>query len=182
MLARANYIFDRGMSKKVLLLNSSYEPITFINDRKAISLLFREKAEALSYWKDYHLGMPNHRNLPSVMRLVNWYKKVFKTVKFSRKVVFCRDNWSCQFCGVKLLLKDATIDHIIPKSKGGKTDWYNCVTACRICNRKKSNKLLEKTTMKLLSTPKPPNAHHFSFIRRSLDEWHEEWSNYIDEY
>jgi 5-methylcytosine-specific restriction endonuclease McrA len=167
------------MAKKILLLSSSYEPITFINERKTISLLLREKAEPVSYWDNEKLGLPKFEYLPSVLRLNKWYSISRKPGTFSRKIVFSRDNWTCQFCNIKLGQHDATIDHIIPKSKGGPTSWANCVTACKSCNRKKGDKPLEKCGLKLNSIPKPPSVHHFGMVKDDKNEWHHDWQYYI---
>lgn len=167
------------MAKKILLLSSSYEPITFISERKTISLLLREKAEPISYWDDEKLGLPKFEYLPSVVRLNKWYSTARKPGSFSRKIVFSRDNWTCQFCNVKLGQHDVTIDHIVPKSKGGATNWTNCVTACKNCNRKKGDKPLEKCGLRLLTQPKPPSVYHFGLFRAEKNEWHNDWQYYI---
>lgn len=167
------------MAKKILLLSSSYEPITFINERKTISLLLRERAEPVSYWEGEKLGLPKFEYLPSVLRLTKWYSISRKPGSFSRKIVFSRDNWTCQFCNTKLSQHDATIDHVVPKSKGGQTNWINCVTACKPCNRKKGDKSLEKSGLKLLTQPKPPSVHHFGFVKNDRNEWHHDWKYYI---
>jgi 5-methylcytosine-specific restriction endonuclease McrA len=173
------YLYNNLMAKKILLLSSSYEPITFINERKTISLLLREKAEPVSYWENEKLGLPKAEYLPSILRLNKWYSINRKPGSFSRKIVFSRDNWTCQFCNTKLSQHDVTIDHVVPKSKGGKTNWTNCVTACKPCNRKKGDKSLEKSGLKLLSQPKPPSVHHFGFFKSEKQEWHNDWHYYI---
>lgn len=173
------YLYNNLMAKKILLLSSSYEPITFINERKTISLLLREKAEPVSYWENEKLGLPKAEYLPSILRLNKWYSINRKPGSFSRKIVFSRDNWTCQFCNTRLGQHDVTIDHVVPKSKGGKTNWTNCVTACKPCNRKKGDKSLEKSGLKLLTQPKPPSVHHFGFFKSEKQEWHNDWHYYI---
>lgn len=173
------YLSNNMVKKKILLLNSSYEPITFINERKTISLLLREKAEPISFWEDEKLGLPKSEYLPSVVRLNKWYSISRNPGIFSRKIVFSRDNWTCQFCNLRLEQNDVTIDHIIPKSKGGPSNWINCVTACKTCNAKKGNKSLEKCGLKLKCLPKPPRAYHFGIVKNDKNEWHQDWEHYI---
>jgi 5-methylcytosine-specific restriction endonuclease McrA len=165
--------------KRTLLVNSSWEPLNFLDDRRAISLLINEKVEVISIWDGEMLIPSLGQELPAVLRLRKQIKKPFKMPKFRRKVVFTRDSWSCQYCGIQLSTKEATIDHVIPKFNGGKTDWKNCVTACVICNRRKGCKRLEFARMSLIKQPEIPNVIHFWDLRKGNIEWHPMWDSLI---
>ena len=143
----------------VLVLNSSYEPINITNWKRAIVLLLKEKAQILS-----------HR----VIRLLNYVKiPISKIVSHrpSKAMIYKRDNNSCQYCGST---RHLTIDHIIPKSKGGSEEWTNLVVACSKCNTKKGDKLLSQTDMRLIKQPKAPhNTMQIKLNQSGVDEWEE---------
>jgi len=143
----------------ILVLNSSYEPINFTNWKRAVVLLLKNKAQVLS---------------ERVIRLLNYVKlPVSKLVsnKPSRSSIYKRDENKCQYCGST---KSLTIDHVIPKSKGGGDTWENLVVACCSCNTKKGDKLLEHTGMKLRTQPKrPQNSMEFNLVKSNIKEWQE---------
>lgn len=143
----------------VLVLNSSYEPINITNWKRAIVLLLKEKAQILS-----------HR----VIRLLNYVKiPISKIVSHrpSKAMIYKRDNNSCQYCGST---RHLTIDHVIPKSKGGSEEWTNLVVACSKCNTKKGDKLLSQTDMKLIKQPKAPhNTMQIKLNQSGVNEWEE---------
>jgi len=123
--------------EKVLLLNLTYEPLKIINWKKAVTLLLLGKVEVLEeYNKEVH-AVSFKIKLPSVVRLLKLVKWKKAPVKFSRQNIYERDNYSCQYCGRHMPPEDLTYDHVIPKSRGGKTVWTNIVTCCVDCNRKK---------------------------------------------
>jgi 5-methylcytosine-specific restriction endonuclease McrA len=96
--------------------------------------------------------------IPEIIKLNGYDKLKIYRVTFSRANIFKRDHFSCQYCGDKPGTEELTIDHVIPKALGGKTNWENCVVACVPCNSKKADKLLKNTSMKLLKTPVIPKA------------------------
>ena len=148
----------------VLVLNSSYEPLHFTNWKRAIILLFKEKAKVIS---------------SSVIRLVNYVIIPFRRMTNmypTRNLIYKRDKNKCQYCGAT---KSLTIDHVIPKSKGGEDTWENLVVACSSCNVKKGDKLLEQTNMKLARTPRAPVSKVLMDLENSnREEWKE--FSYID--
>ena len=148
----------------VLVLNSSYEPLHFTNWKRAIILLFKEKAKVIS---------------SSVIRLVNYVIIPFRRMTNmypTRNLIYKRDKNKCQYCGST---KSLTIDHVIPKSKGGEDTWENLVVACSSCNVKKGDKLLEQTNMKLARTPRAPVSKVLMDLENSnREEWKE--FSYID--
>ena len=94
--------------------------------------------------------------LPSVVRLLNIVKRNQKPVKFSRQNIYARDKYKCQYCGTKSPPEDLTYDHVLPKSRGGRTEWKNIVTCCIDCNRKKGGRTPREASMKLLKKPVMP--------------------------
>lgn len=143
----------------VLVLNASYEPIHFTNWKRAVILLLKEKAQVLS---------------SRVIRLVQYVKLPLHKIMFhkpSREMIYQRDDHTCQYCGSK---KKLTIDHIVPKSRGGQDTWENMVVACSTCNTKKGNTLLEQTGMKLIKTPKSmENKITLKLNKSDVSEWKE---------
>ena len=143
----------------VLVLNSSYEPLHFTNWKRAIILLFKEKAKVIS---------------SSVIRLVNYVIIPFRRMTNmypTRNLIYKRDKNKCQYCGST---KSLTIDHVIPKSKGGEDTWENLVVACSSCNVKKGDKLLEQTNMKLARTSRAPVSKVLMDLENSnREEWKE---------
>jgi 5-methylcytosine-specific restriction endonuclease McrA len=143
----------------VLVLNSSFEPLNITSWKRAIVLLLKEKAQVLSN---------------RVIRLLNYVRVPLSKIvanKPSRAMIYKRDNYTCQYCGAT---KHLTIDHVVPKSKGGGEDWSNLAVACSKCNTSKGNKLLEQTGMKLARKPMPPyNKMQFTLNNCNIPEWQE---------
>ena len=144
---------------QVLVLNASYEPINLTNWKRAIVLVLKQKAQVLS---------------GKVIRLLNYITIPFNTfsrIKPSRDMIYKRDKHKCQYCGAT---KRLTIDHVIPKSKGGDDSWENLVVACSSCNTKKSNKLLEHCGMKLMKRPLAPTSKvSLALMYSNVEEWKE---------
>ena len=145
--------------KTVLVLNSSYEPINITNWKRAIVLLLKQKAQMLS---------------TRVIRLLDYVKIPLSKIvsqKPSRALIYKRDNNKCQYCGST---KRLTIDHVIPKSRGGGDTWENLVVACSSCNTKKGDTFLEQTGMKLVRKPIAPRSKmQFTLNNCNITEWKE---------
>ena len=122
---------------KVLVLNATYEPISFVTLKRAVILLLKEKAEVIEEMVERRLRAERSSfPYPLVIRLVSYVPVPrFFNLPLSRRSLLSRDNYTCQYCGTTE--HPLTIDHVIPKSKGGKTEWTNVVAACVSCNRKK---------------------------------------------
>ena len=161
-------------SKKVLVLNQSYQPITVTTVKKAVTLTWRNKVEMVEIGEQI-LHSPNaDYPLPVVIRLKNHVRyNPFRRVELNRKNLFRRDNNTCVYCGSK---ESLTLDHVLPKSRGGKTTWENVVTACHTCNNRKDNKTLEEVGFKLKIQPKQPN--HIAFLTKD-SKFHEKWKPYL---
>ena len=116
--------------------------------------------------------------VPATLRLYKKVNKKWKPPRFRKKVLFSRDKWRCQYCGVKLGWHNVEVEHVHPSSRGGQTSWTNCVTACRPCNKKKANKTPAEASMRLLKQPTNPTALHF-WDAAAADAWHSSWETFL---
>lgn len=165
--------------KPVLLLNASDEVITVINWRKAVQLLFSGKAEKPHGHEEYH-EIPTVEGvyfLPTAIVLARYVKIPYKSARLTRGNIAKRDNNTCQYCSKVLKPSEQTIDHVIPKSKGGDHKWNNVALACIRCNMDKADRTPEQAGMKLLKSPKIPTKSVLVFDiynKSSLPGW-EKW-------
>src|SRR5579862_2912182 len=163
----------------VLVLNASYEPINICAARRAIVLVLKG------------LAMPEEENghflhaarlamrVPSVIRLLEYRRIPHQTRALSRKNILLRDRNTCQYCGVVLSSSDLTLDHVIPRSRGGLSTWENLVACCHPCNRRKGNHLLHETDMKLFKEPRPFTLHTSRHIMRMIGRSDTKWRKYL---
>jgi len=168
------------MTSHTLLLNASYEPLAVITWMRAIELLFGEKVYVLEEYDRVVRSPSVAIKVPAVVALKQ-YVPFRPKVKFSRKNIYIRDEFTCQYCGVdanrlKGKVKDLTFDHVYPKSRGGRTEWTNIVAACLDCNLKKENRTPAEAGMKLLRKPFEPKFLTMltiptGFAPRTPDEW-----------
>lgn len=166
-------------SPLALLLNSTYECIGFVDFKKAFKFLAKEKVDVLAEWDTGLSVQTGVIKYPAVLRLKKYVTFKRQRMRFNRRNLYVRDKSKCQYCNKKLTFKAFTIDHIVPKSKNGKTNWTNCVTACKVCNGKKANKFLKETNLSLQNIPKVP----YKTIRYDmcfLEKTHSEWDFYIN--
>ena len=161
--------------KKVLILNQSYEPLMVINAKRAVILSITDKVEVLENYSDTISSVNLTMFLPSVIRVRNYVRFKKNTISLSRKNIFKRDNNTCQYCGNNNGLM--TIDHIVPKNKGGRDLWENLVTACSNCNTSKGNKLLKDSELNLLRQPKKPSI--LFHLQKYVTSYQEAWKPYL---
>src|ERR1700742_4904296 len=131
-----------AMQTPVLVLNASYEPINICGARRALVLVLKGVARTE---EEQGTLLHSHRmnlQMPSVIRLLEYRRIPHQTRALSRKNILLRDRNTCQYCGVLLSSSDLTLDHVIPRSRGGSSSWENLVACCHPCNRKKGNRLL----------------------------------------
>jgi 5-methylcytosine-specific restriction endonuclease McrA len=146
-----------------LVLNTTFLPINICSWRRAMVLLFKGKAEGIEKSKKYINS--GKYVLPLVIKLKDYVPMPYNSVVFTRKNIFLRDNYTCQYCGKT---GNLTIDHIIPRSKGGEDVWENVVACCIRCNNKKGDRLPEEEGMRLIGTPyKPPSSLYLQITRQS---------------
>jgi hypothetical protein len=168
------------MSKKTLLLNASYEVLSFISERKVFKLLCKEdKVEVISNWQDIIKWGKDTIKHPSILRLKNHIKRNFFNCHFSRKALIKRDKSYCQYCQKKLSACQLTIDHVLPKSKGGITSFTNCVVCCHECNGKKADRTPEQAGMVLLKKPTHPSFNCYTNIEDSQEYWNDDWDDFL---
>ena len=160
----------------VLVLNQNYEPLNVCNPRRAVVLLDRGKAEVLEHWPGAMRTPTRALPRPSVIRLVSMIRRPRPRVRLTRREVFLRDNFTCQYCGSKS--KELTLDHLIPRHRGGRHSWDNLVSACRACNHRKGGKSLEEARMALRRPPFEPRASSYYLFHQYLDGF-TEWRKFI---
>lgn len=145
------------MSKEVLVLNASYEPLSLVSIRRAIVLLLREKAELVEATSKMLRSASRAMAVPLVIRLVQYVRLPHRKVPPTRASILLRDANTCQYCGETPGRSSLTIDHVLPRSKGGQHIWSNLVAACKRCNQKKGANTPAEAAMKLLRKPTEPS-------------------------
>ncbi len=164
------------MSEVVLILNHNYEPLNICHTHRAVVLITSGKAEIVANGRGY-ITTPSMRfPKPSVIRLAHTVRRPHPRLRLSRRAIFRRDGYRCQYCG-----RDSThltLDHVIPRSRGGKHVWTNLVSACASCNRRKGGKTLEEARMKLLSKPVEPRAT-FSNLFGIYVQDNQDWQPFV---
>jgi 5-methylcytosine-specific restriction endonuclease McrA len=157
----------------ILVLNSDYLPINITDFRKAFNLVYKGKAEVIVDVEEIVNTMDKRFKKPSVIRLTYHVNVPFRKVTLSKENIFRRDKHKCAYCDSKHQL---TIDHIFPKSKGGKDSWDNLISACWRCNSRKGDRTPEEAGMKLLFTPYKPSPLHFMC---ESNKFREGWKTYL---
>jgi 5-methylcytosine-specific restriction endonuclease McrA len=166
------------MSHEVLVLNNDYEPLNVCNLHRAIVLVWTGKADVLH--NDHHIVhmVSGSFDSPSVVRLRHHVKRPIPELRLSRRSIFARDSYTCQYCGAQG--RDLTMDHVVPKRMGGRSSWENLVCCCKKCNGKKSDKSLEKSGMSLARQPRRPRYVPFISLTKYLDGARNEvWRDYL---
>lgn len=188
----------KAKNSKCLVLNSDYTPLTIINWQRALVWAIKHDqnknlgVEIVDFYKDdCIIGVNKNYPIPAVVKTVRYFRLHNQKVNFSRKNIFVRDNFTCQYCGIKPDIKYLTYDHVIPKSlwknkQGSPTTWTNIVTACVDCNRKKGNKTPSQAKMILKAFPSTPNksAKYLpitSYLFNIRSDMPNEWKLYLPE-
>lgn len=164
------------MENPVLVLNTNYEPINVCGFQRAIGLMLTQKATLIMNGRGMIHSANNAYPIPSVIRLSHMVHRPRPKVALSRREVFRRDHYTCQYCGKST--PNLTVDHVIPKHLGGAHEWKNLVTACYSCNHLKGGRALAETGMTLLRQPKePPSSAGYIFARFLIDN--SDWVDYL---
>ena len=165
-----------------LVLNADFRPLSYYPLsiwcwQDAVKSVFLDRVSIVSNYKRKIRSPSFEMNLPSVIALKSFIQPS-KNPNFTRFNVFLRDKFSCQYCGDK---KDLTFDHLLPKSRGGLTDWNNVVTACSSCNVRKGGKLYKDCDLKLATTPYAPTVEDLHRNGRNFPPnfLHESWMDYL---
>jgi 5-methylcytosine-specific restriction endonuclease McrA len=142
------------LNESVLVLNQNYEPLNVCNARRAVLLVLRGKAEVVEAAECLVRSTTRAFVLPSVIRLMRYIRKPISRPRPTREGVFARDGWRCVYCGVSP--RELTLDHVVPRIRGGTQTWENLVTACRPCNHRKAGRTPEEARMALAHPPAEP--------------------------
>ena len=177
---RAGVFRQPAMQTPVLVLNASYEPINICGARRALVLVLKgvarteEEQGAILHAARMRVAMP------SVIRLLEYRRIPHQTRALSRKNILLRDRNACQYCNVVLTAGELTLDHVVPRSRGGLSTWENLVACCHNCNRRKGDQMLhELTDMKLLREPRPFSLHTSRHIMRMIGSADAAWRKYL---
>lgn len=189
------------MSNDVLVLNRSFYAVQITSWQRALSLLYLDHATVVdqeyrtysfSDWRQLssliknhpagYINTPNFKiAIPEVISLRLYDRLPATEVKFTRRNIYEHYNYRCCYCGLKFASHELNLEHVIPRSRGGKTSWDNIVTACIPCNSKKGNKLPLEANMKLLIKPNKPKWHgNISLILQSPVKMKTSWQRFID--
>ena len=161
----------------VLVLNQSYEPLAVCRARRAVVLIFEGKAEMLEDGLGYIHSIRETFPLPSVIKLARMIRRPHRQRKMTRYEIFNRDRYTCQYCGTQT--RHLTLDHIIPRYRGGEHSWENVVSACVACNRHKAGRTPQEAHMKLIKKPAPPGNSHSYIIPHQYLSRRDEWRKYL---
>ena len=168
----------RPMDGVVLVLNQNYEPLNVCNIRRAFRLVFGSKAEVIEY---DHADIRTIRAVyraPSVIRLQHHVRRPRPRVKLTRREIFARDRHTCQYCG--RVGNDLTLDHVMPRHRGGAHSWENLVAACKPCNHRKGGRTPDEARLRLLRPPFEPRSDIYSLFTPYLeDDRNETWRSYL---
>ena len=161
----------------VLVLNQSFEPLAVCRARRAIVLMYQGKAEMLEDGHGFVHTIDDELPLPSVIRLASMVRRPRRERKLTRYEIFNRDNYTCQYCGVQS--RHLTLDHVMPRYRGGPHTWENVVSCCAPCNRHKAGRTPREAHMKLLKTPGPPPPGTFFIVPYQYVGKRDEWQKYL---
>jgi 5-methylcytosine-specific restriction endonuclease McrA len=168
------------MTTPVLVLNASYEPINICGARRALVLVLKGVARTEEEQGELLHAARMKMPMPSVIRLLEYRRIPHQTRALSRKNILLRDRNSCQYCGIVLTSSELTLDHVIPRSRGGLSTWENLVACCHNCNRRKGSQMLhELREMKLIREPRPFTLHTSRSLIRAIGGNDSQWRKYL---
>ncbi len=163
------------MKDKVLILNQDFSAIAICSVYKAFLLVYLEKAEMVSKSEIGSLRtVTTTYPIPSVIRLQRYVHVPYHGIALSRHNIMRRDNYTCQYCGN---VKNLTLDHLMPRSRGGQTNWLNLVTACSRCNTRKGDRTPEEAGLKLIQKPIKPSLQYF--LKMQLTPTNQDWGMFL---
>lgn len=163
------------MGSRVLVLNQDYQALSVCTVERAFLLVLLDKAELVNDVPDRVLRSPGSQfPYPSIIRLFRYIHIPYKKVSLTRQNIYKRDGFQCVYCGTR---QDLTLDHVIPKSQGGKDTWTNLVTACQKCNTFKGNRTPEEAEMTMMQKPYRPSF--IMYLRDFSGKLYEDWKPYL---
>ena len=165
---------------RTLLLNASYEPLRVVSWQRAVTMLLLEKVEVLENYDNVLRAATFRLHVPAVIRLRSYIKRHKLRAALSRRNIFFRDGYKCQYCKKRFPSVELTCDHVIPRSQGGLSSWENLVAACGPCNRRKGGRTPSEARMKLSKSPLKPTSLPIEYILNvSRDNHPTLWSQYL---
>ena len=164
------------IERRALVLNQNYEPLNVCPVRRAFVLVYHGKAEIIEASGDSILGVDTRYPLPSVIRLHQPVKRPRPRVRLTRNEVFARDHQRCQYCGKAD--DQLTLDHVMPRHRGGGHEWENLVAACQACNHRKGGRTPSEAHMRLLQEPVRPTATPAALFGQYLERY-QEWQPFV---
>jgi 5-methylcytosine-specific restriction endonuclease McrA len=170
---------NERLQKPVLVLNASYEPINICAARRALILVLKGVASAEETSALAIHSARNTMRLPSVIRLLEYRRIPRQTRALSRKNILMRDRYTCQYCHRTMPSAELTLDHVIPRSRAGDSNWENLVACCNPCNNRKGNRTPEEAGMKLARQPRPFSLHTSRHLMRMLGKGDAQWRKYL---
>jgi 5-methylcytosine-specific restriction endonuclease McrA len=180
----AEHLFERtkrfqcAMESAVLVLNQNYEPLNVCHIRRAFVLVDRGKAEVLEHGHGALHSATLTFPLPSVIRLIQMIRRPRPQMRLTRREVFARDGYTCQYCGK--VGRDLTLDHVLPRHRGGKHTWENLVSACKSCNHRKAGRTPAEAKMHLAREPRRPHVGaYYAFYPYLEAEAREGWRKFV---
>ena len=170
---------DHPLQMPVLVLNATYEPIHVTAAKRAIVLVLKGVAHAEEHSRMNVHSAHERLKVPSVIRLLDYRRIPYQTRALSRKNILMRDRNTCQYCSKVMPAGELTLDHIIPRSRGGDSSWENLVTCCHRCNNRKGNQLPDEARMCLTRPPRPFSLHTSRQLMRLMGRGEEAWRKYL---
>lgn len=165
------------MTEAVLVLNANFEPLNVCDLRRAVGLILTEKASLVLNGRGEIHTIRQVFPRPSIIRLSHMVTHPRQVVRLTRREIFRRDNFTCQYCGKHTT--DLTVDHVLPRHLGGKHTWLNVVAACSSCNHRKGGRTVDTSGMHLLRQPKEPPATAIYIYGRLLNDY-AEWEPFLN--
>lgn len=167
------------MSAAVLVLDVDFRPLRVDDWKRAFADVMLGKQEVIEYSRDRTIqGVSRTYPMPSVVRLLRRFKRDRIRIKFSRLNIYARDGFVCQYDGRRYATEDLTFDHVVPRSRGGKTCWENIVACCVGCNAEKADRTPQEAGMKLLRAPRKPHALPTVTVKMDATRIPPEWAGY----
>jgi 5-methylcytosine-specific restriction endonuclease McrA len=167
------------MNSQVLVLDASYEPIHVCGVKRAIVLIVKGVARSEQNTPQVMRSPSCEIPIPAVIRLVHFISLPYRKKAFSKKHIYLRDNYTCQYCGRQSLPNDLTLDHVLPQSRGGKSVWENLVTSCKACNTRKGDLTPKEAGLVVLNKPKPLSSYFYLHLVRSKARDNQYWRKYL---
>jgi 5-methylcytosine-specific restriction endonuclease McrA len=167
------------LSTRVLVLNATYEPVHICNVYRAVTMMFKGVAVMQEPASFVLHSVTRTLAAPSVIRLVSFVHIPYRKRQASKNNILIRDRYVCQYCGKPLKSHEVTLDHIVPRSRGGESNWENLAACCPPCNVKKGSRLPEEAGLTLLKDPRNGSSFHFIHLLRHYGHMDERWRKYL---